>query len=233
MKPKTLRNGLLAVMILWVILLMTITALAQDETPAATDEPAITQEATANATEEADATEQATSELASATPLPTLTALPTGTPLPTLTDLPTLTPVPDFTATPVPPPVEPPPPVDNGGSAFAIVGWVLALLSISALVFVLVTWVRELRKSAAAGDQNSKNLLGFVTAAQNMLPVDQFLMLIDGLNKRAKATPTPGEVDDRAMEQIRAMIYEILNRELPPEVPVAPDAPNVSDTPAG
>lgn len=197
---------LLAILIM---LLFTVPALAQDDSTAVPTEdvPAATLEAAP--TEEAVATQEI---------VVIVTITPAESPTPTLTPTPEMTAVAGTGG-------------DDGGtgetsesSPFANLGWVLFLFTASALAFVLVTWMRELRKSAAAGDQNSKNLLAFVTATQSMLPVDAFVALIDNLDKRAKATNVPGEIDDKIAAQIRAAVYEALGRELPPELPVTPPA---------
>jgi hypothetical protein len=199
-----MKKTLLALLFL---LLLTLPVFGQDDTPSPTDEVAVTSEPTeglpvATVTESDFITP---TEPATATPNE-VTSTPENTPIVII-----------VTPPPVEPPAEP-----TGGSAFANVGWVAFLFTLSALAFVVVTWIRELRKSAAAGDQNSKNLLTFVTATQNMLPVDQFLALIDQVEKRAKATPIPGEIDDKIAAQIKAAVYEALGRELPPEFPGAP-----------
>lgn len=187
---------LTALLALLFALFVSLTAFAQDaDTDTPTPEVAATQEATALATVEPTA--EATPEV--------VTATPQATPIVII-----ITQAPDV------PPVDPAPePTPDAGTAFATIGWVLFLLTLSALGFVLVTWIRELRKSAAAGDQNSKNLLAFANAARDMLPVDVLLTMVDRLDARAKATPTPGEIDDKVSDQIRAIVYEILGRELP------------------
>jgi hypothetical protein len=104
---------------------------------------------------------------------------------------------------------------DDGLKIVAAIGWIGFLLVVMALGYALLLLMRELRKSAAAGDQAAKNLLGFITATQNMLPVDEVLKMVDGLDKRAKETPVPGEIDDTIVATIRATVYEILGKELP------------------
>lgn len=194
---------ILPIILIVLILLTAGMVMAQDTDTPTPEEPAATQEATAFGTDE-----PTPAQTAEATP-EVVTATPQATPIVIIITQPS-----DV------PPVEPPP-VTDGGNTFAVVGWVLFLLTLSALAFVVVTWIRELRKSAAAGDVNSQNLLKFVNATQNMLPVDVFLGMIDSLDKRAKTTPTPGEIDDKVMAQLRAYVYEALGKELPVD-PTAP-----------
>lgn len=104
---------------------------------------------------------------------------------------------------------------DDGVKVVAAIGWIGFLLVLAAFAYVLLLLMRELRKSAAAGDAQAKNLLAFVNSTMNMLPVDEVLKMVDGLDKRAKATPTPGEIDNAVVQTIRATVYEILGRELP------------------
>lgn len=194
-------------MLVLIILMFTLPTNAQD-TPVPTDEPVSTQEPAA--TEELPVATVTESDFV--TPTDAATATPNE-----VTSTPENTPI----VVIITPPPNEPPTEPTGGSTFANLGWILFLFTGSALAFVVVTWIRELRKSAAAGDQNSKNLLTFVTATQNMLPVDGFLQLIDQVEKRAKATPIPGEIDDKIAAQIKAAVYEALGRDLPPELPAS------------
>lgn len=210
-----MKRKLIVLFLLFALLLLfASSALAQDAS--STEEPAATLEVVPS--QEVEPTSEPTQEV-----IIIVTQTPENSPTPTLT------PTPEMTATAVAG-------TGNGGdgstgetetgsSVFANVGWVAFLFTLSALAFVLVTWIRELRKSAADGDQNSKNLLTFVTATQNMLPVDGFLALLDQVEKRAKATPIPGEIDDKIAAQVKAAVYEALGRELPPEFP-----PNTTST---
>lgn len=188
---------ILPIILIVLILLTAGMVMAQDTDTPTPEEPAATQEAVITAEPTSEATPEVVTATPQATPIVIIITQPSDVP-----------------------PVEPPP-VTDGGNTFAVVGWVLFLLTLSALAFVVVTWIRELRKSAAAGDVNSQNLLKFVNATQNMLPVDVFLGMIDSLDKRAKTTPTPGEIDDKVMAQLRAYVYEALGKELPVD-PTAP-----------
>lgn len=190
---------------LFALLLIIAAPLLAQDTPVPTDEVAITLEATAAPTEQVVAT---VTESDFITPTPAASETPNE-----VTSTPQATPIVII----VTPPVDTPPPAETGTNTFGTIGWVIALLALSALAFVIVTWMRELRKQAASGDEHAKTLLTFVNAARDMLPVDQLLKLVDGLDARAKAMPTPGEVDDKVSAQIRAYVYEALGKELPAE----------------